>query len=417
MHTAHFADAYLPVLDGVVRTVEAYHSRLPRELGPAMVIAPWQPGAREEAHVLRYRSFPFRAPYRVGAPMFDLALHRRLKSLEVDLFHAHSPFGAGTLARDYARRAKKPLIFSLHSNYPEWVRHQYARTPYAAMLLSALPASHRLRWPGVSSFMAPTTEGAAFAERVIKRALWKFASQSDCVLVPTEQFRREVLDFAHEWPGHQLRAPRIEVLRLGIDFPTQSDGVSVRQLYAVPSDVPLFLTVGQMTYEKEIPFLLTAMAELKSRGQQFRLVLVGDGPHLEVFKTEAQRLGIDAWCNFTGPIADKRRLAAHYEHADLFLFPSLYETQGLVAMEAASFGLATVAQRDAPGLSEVFRHEHSAFFAERSVGDYAALVQALCAEPARARRVGAIARTCVFRIEQHTHALVKIYSDVAPKHR
>lgn len=412
MHTAHFTDAYLPVLDGVVRTVEAYQSRLPRELGPSTVVAPWQPGAVEDDRVVRYRSFPFRAPYRLGAPMLDRALQRRLKTLEVDLVHAHSPFGAGTLAREHASRTKKPLIFTLHSNYPEWVRHQYSRTPYASVLLNAFPSSRKQPWPGVGSLVSATPQGSAYAERIIKRELWRFGQQSDCVLVATERLRREFASFSDEGA-----APRVEVLRLGIDFPTRSDGTSIRELYSLPGDVPVFLTVGQLTFEKELPFLLTAMSEVRARRQKFRLILVGDGPYRAQFEADARKLGIGDWCIFAGTISDKKRLAAHYEQADLFLFPSLYETQGLVAMEAASFGVPTVAQREAPGISEVFTHEVSAFFSERSPRGYAALVLALCTDPTRANQVGNAARARVVRIEQHTQQLARIYEDVSRKHQ
>jgi glycosyltransferase involved in cell wall biosynthesis len=111
-------------------------------------------------------------------------------------------------------------------------------------------------------------------------------------------------------------------------------------------------------------------------------------------------------------IADQAELADYYAQADLFLFPSLYETLGLVAMEAASFGLPMVAQSAAPGLSEIFVNQASAYFSERQPEAYGRAILELVRSPEKARELGANASRAVHRIEHTVAQVAGIYGEL-----
>ena len=87
--------------------------------------------------------------------------------------------------------------------------------------------------------------------------------------------------------------------------------------------------------------------------------------------------------------------------------------EGLVVMEAASFGLPTVAQRDAPGISDVIAPDETGFFSARDPHAYAALVEALLENPARRRAVGDRARGCVMRADVTAARVQSIYRALA----
>ena len=72
------------------------------------------------------------------------------------------------------------------------------------------------------------------------------------------------------------------------------------------------------------------------------MVFVGDGNDLNSMKDYAKRIGIDKKCVFVGPVREREELRVHYSLGDLFLFPSTYDTSGLVVMEAAATALPSI---------------------------------------------------------------------------
>ena len=72
------------------------------------------------------------------------------------------------------------------------------------------------------------------------------------------------------------------------------------------------------------------------------MVFVGKGPDQKPLKRKAEELGLMGKCIFTGPVYDRNALRAWNTRADLFLFPSTFDTNGLVVREAAACGLASL---------------------------------------------------------------------------
>ena len=110
--------------------------------------------------------------------------------------------------------------------------------------------------------------------------------------------------------------------------------------YNIPEGVPVFLFVGRIQKYKGLPLIVEALKMLDGAGGDFRMVFVGSGPDLDEIKEMA--LKIEDKCIFTGPIYDREALRAWNTRADLFLFPSTYDTNGIVVREAAACGLASV---------------------------------------------------------------------------
>jgi starch synthase len=101
-----------------------------------------------------------------------------------------------------------------------------------------------------------------------------------------------------------------------------------------PDGVMTFLAAGQCSVRKGTPLLLEAWraAGLK----QARLLLVGSW-HL----ADDKKRDLPAGCSWLGPVA-KETLRAHYQSADVFVFPSNFEGFGLVVVEALSSGLPVI---------------------------------------------------------------------------
>ena len=72
------------------------------------------------------------------------------------------------------------------------------------------------------------------------------------------------------------------------------------------------------------------------------MVFVGDGMEKEEMEEYARELKLDGKCIFAGSVQDRQMLRTYFSMADLFLFPSTYDTYGIVVREAAACGLASV---------------------------------------------------------------------------
>jgi glycosyltransferase involved in cell wall biosynthesis len=102
------------------------------------------------------------------------------------------------------------------------------------------------------------------------------------------------------------------------------------------------LYVGRVAAEKNICFLLHMLQLVLVDHAETVLMIVGNGPDLRHFQEEAAELGIADNCVCTGYLG-REDLAMIYAMADIFVFPSLTETQGLVTMEAMTTGTPVVA--------------------------------------------------------------------------
>lgn len=131
------------------------------------------------------------------------------------------------------------------------------------------------------------------------------------------------------------------------------------------------LSIGRLVPRKGHEVLLRAAALLSSRGVGVRVVLVGDGPCRPALVRLARELGIEKQVEFRGAVWPDTPL---WEEADVFVFPSLVEPQGLVVLEAFASGVPVVAS-GVGGIAEMVEPEVSGLLVPP--GDPAALASAV----------------------------------------
>jgi Glycosyltransferase len=137
------------------------------------------------------------------------------------------------------------------------------------------------------------------------------------------------------------------VMENGVDLPkgaVSDEAVEkLREAYALDAGVPVFLLVGRLMWYKGIKLILDGLAALKSRGKiPFKMVFIGDGADKNDVIKYIGKLSLSGDCIFTGPIHDREVLRTWYSLADMLLFPSTYDTNGLVVREAAACGLPSL---------------------------------------------------------------------------
>ena len=203
--------------------------------------------------------------------------------------------------------------------------------------------------------------------------------------------------------GENLRAIGYEgdyiVMPNGVDFPQgRVDEALIAQVtegYDLPENVPVFLFVGRMMWYKGIRIILEGIAKLRESGQDFRMVFVGGGNDKDEIVALTEKLGLSDRVFFSPPIHDRNLIRAWYCRADMFLFPSTFDTNGLVVREAAACALGSVLVAGSCAAEDVTDNV-SGVLIEENADSMAAKLEELCREPEAMKRIGEAAQRDIY---------------------
>jgi len=109
-------------------------------------------------------------------------------------------------------------------------------------------------------------------------------------------------------------------------------------------DKKRLLTVALLTPKKGIPYLLGALAQLREKRDDFVLDIVGDGPNRAEYEELTRKLGLQDIVCFHG-LKTKQEVAEFMKQCDIFVLPSLFETFGVVLIEALACGKPVIASK------------------------------------------------------------------------
>lgn len=336
MKIGMFTDSYRPYISGVVRSIETTAERL-TELGHEVYIfAPSYPQYEKEARVFRSASMrpPTYPDFSLALPL-SLRLSSTIKKLGLDVIHVHSLFTMGLLGSGFARRYDIPLLFTYHTMYDQYVHY----LPFAQ---------------GIS-------------RKIVLNFSKNFCNRCDLVITPTEVIREIV--------ASRINTP-VQVISTGIEIAefAAPDRSWLRREYGIASDEKILLHLGRLGKEKNVGFLLKVYNEISKKHPKARLVIVGDGPERQALLEEATQMGLPNVL-FTGKLP-RQRVVDSYAGADLFLFASTTETQGLVLGEAKAAGVPAVAVK-ALGASEMVTDGVDGFLTPLSLEPFIARVDQL----------------------------------------
>lgn len=180
---------------------------------------------------------------------------------------------------------------------------------------------------------------------------------------------------------------------------------------------PEILTVGRIVPVKGQSLLVEAVAELRRRGLEARLTIVGDGPRLADLRSLAARLDVGDQVDFAGSVG-QHEIAARYARADVFALPSFAEGLPVVLMEAMASGLPVVASR-ITGVPELVEEGVSGLLVAPGRGDeLAGALERVLREPPEARRaMGLAGREKVVRefdVERTAVQLMSVFEQRIP---
>ena len=318
MNIGFFTDSYRPYTSGVVRSIELFAREFNARGHEVYIFGPDYPLIHypREDKVFRFASIPAPTMPEFSIPIpFSAQLGTTLRRINLEVIHVHSPFLLGRLGAYAARQYGLPLIFTFHTLYEQYVHY--------------LPVAQQ------TTKLMVQTIGRDFCNRC------------DLVIAPSrlvENYLREI--------GVTVK---VAVIPTGIDLKEFEDTDSrwLQTNFQVSPTERILLFVGRLGKEKNIIFLLESFYRVQQEISDLRLVIVGGGPQEEDLRRLCIKLGIDGKVIFTG-VLPRNQIVHCYAAADLFVFPSVTETQGLVIAEAKAAGLPVVAIR-AFGAAEMVR--------------------------------------------------------------
>lgn len=322
-----FTDSFRPYTSGVVRSIELFSREFSDKGHEVYIFGPDYPlkhPPREEG-VFRFISVPAPSFPDFSLPIpISFQLGATIRRLGLDIIHAQSPFMLGRLGARAARRHRLPLIFTFHTLYDQYVHYFPFAEQTSRQVVQAISRDFCNRCNAV---VAPSQLVVNYLKRIgVTVSLYN---------IPTGVDLREFAYTDENWL----------VTRHGAD----------------PAE-KILLFVGRLGKEKNVFFLLEAFQRVQKHFPRTRLVLVGRGPEEKALRSRASEMGLGSKVTFTGML-NRDEIVHCYASADLFVFPSVTETQGLVIGEAKAVGLPVVAVR-AFGPAEMVEHEKDGFLTD-----------------------------------------------------
>jgi glycosyltransferase involved in cell wall biosynthesis len=154
------------------------------------------------------------------------------------------------------------------------------------------------------------------------------------------------------------------------------EGARFRALAGLPADRPLLTYVGRVAHEKNIEFLVDAFIAVRRTVAQAMFVIAGEGPARESLQQRVARAGIQADVRFVGYLDRNSALLDCYAAADVFVFASRTETQGLVLLEAMAQGTPVVSTAEL-GTRSILKDGCGALVVNERIDEFAAGVAKL----------------------------------------
>lgn len=337
MRILEVLDCFYPNYDGPVNVV-ANLARILNEKGLAEVeiLVPDYPKNRVEIEGVKIHRAPsVKAPegYRSAVPFVNTKVKNVIKNGNYDLINCHSCFYLGRYGVKYGKKYGVPTLMTLHTKYKDDFERIVKVKPLVNFMMRFIMKSINN-----ADYMSTVSQGAA-----------------------------EVLR------GYGYKGDHIEILRNATDLKKQTlskeERQALRKEFGI-GDEFLFLFVGRIVENKNVGFTLKVLNGLKQSGfKNFKFLIVGKGPFRSNLEKMIKEFGLEENVIFADRVGDREKLSKIYAMSDLFMFPSTFDTCGIVAIEAAANGLPSAMIKGACA-SELVVHGENGFTFENNLEDW-----------------------------------------------
>lgn len=374
MKIAYFTDTYLPTRDGVVTTILNFRRELERRGHEVYIFCSGTPKAKRENYDPRafyHRATPFQPYPDYTIALFPFFSERKVKSLGCELVHTHGMATMGLAALRVSQALRLPCVGTFHTLIPE--------------------ATH---------YISSNGKFRQFTRNIAWRYMKWYFNLCDVTTAPTEAIK-EILIKQHFKSVDVVPNP-VDTLRFNPDV----SGEGVRKKFSLGNE-NVVLHVGRLALEKNLDVLIKAALLIQEEAGGTKFLVVGKGPAEARYRKLVEENGLSNSFIFTGFVPDEE-LPAYYAAADVFAFPSKFETQGLTGLEAMACG-KPVAGADYLALKGIVREGYNGCLFNPDNADSCAEAVVKALKEKGKLRNGALETAQAYSIPACADRLLKVY--------
>ena len=343
MKILFISDVYYPRINGVSTSIKSFKENLEQLGHEVRLIAPeYNNHLCSEKWIKRVPSF--QVPYDPEDRLMNYFELKKLKkwveSEKFDLIHIHTPFMAHYFGLNLRKTLSIPCIETYHTFFEDYLHHY-------------------IPW-------LPEKFGRRFARWISRRQ----CNSVDGVVVPS----KPMLDVLTQYGIDKT----MSVIPTGIDehFLTKRNSDVFKLNYQLPMNKKILLYVGRVAKEKNIEFLLHLVKNLSKEYKDILLLITGEGPADKYLNLKIKEFGIHEFVKRLPYLDQRNELPQCYSAADVFVFSSKSETQGIVPLEAMAQGTPVVAIAEM-GIASVIKNNEGAFATKDNLEEFVSCVKKL----------------------------------------
>jgi len=383
MRVGMFINFYIPSKGGMETSVINLSKGLQDAGHEVFIFAPNYPNWQEtEKNVFRYKSFAFTYDdYQYVIPVpFGSNMEEKIRALNLDIIHSHQPFSLGWEAKKFAKKLDVPMVFTYHIKFEDYYHY---------------------------IFLVPKV----VSQKIIKWFVSRYLKQCDAIIAPSSAIKKQLFDSGVK------KSVFVIPSGINIDHFAKDSGKrdEIRNKYGVKQNEVLLITASRVVPEKNIDFLVRSFAIIRKIRKDAKLMIVGEGSFRDELDVLVKELGLEESVIFTG-LLDKTGMIAHYQASDIFVFASLTETQGLVAVEAMAAGLPVVAVK-ASGIEDMIKSGQDGILTDNKEDNFAENAIRVIEDMELRKKMSESARINAqeFRISPWTEKVVRLYKEMIEK--
>jgi len=383
MKIGFFTDTYLPASRGIDVSVETFRESLEKMGHQVYVYAQRVPGYKDEnPNVFRFTSVRLvkEPAMRFVFPIFPWPEFKKAMGQKLDIVHIHTPFSVGFLGRYIAKKQKIPLVYTHHARYPSHAK-LYFKEKY------------------VLPYLAKSLCG------------W-FANSANSVIAPSSKIKEELRTY------YNVRESiPIYVILTSVDLNKFKQSLENRKKLRKDLNIDflskVLLFVGSINAAKNSEFLFDVASEIIKMRKDTYLIMAGDGELKKELSEKAKKLKLDKYIKLVGSVPHEK-IPQYYQSADLFLFTSLTDTQGIVLLEAMATGIPVICLKDDAFDGVVIDGKNGYVISKPSIKLFAQKINQLLDSPDLFKQFSLDARQTALKFsrENETEKIVNIYKKV-----
>jgi glycosyltransferase involved in cell wall biosynthesis len=336
MKILFISDVYFPRINGVSTSIETFRRNLCTIGHTVHLIAPdYATLSADETDILRVpsKNIPLDPEDRLMSYSWVVQQIEKLRAEKYDLIHVQTPFVAHYCGLKLSRLLDIPCVETYHTFFEEYLYHYIPFVPKSLMKIIAKKFSRH---------QGNSLDGMVVPSHPMLSVLKNYGITTHTEVIPT---------------GIE---PSSFVL---------GNREAFRNTYSIPQNRPMLLFVGRVAHEKNIGFLLKVLGRVKQEIHDVLFVIAGEGPARISLEKEVQAQGLSDNVMFIGYLNRITELNSCYRSADIFIFSSRTETQGLVLLEAMAQGVPVVSTAEL-GTRDVLQEGKGVWIAKEELTDF-----------------------------------------------